>query len=327
MSELRYERIIGADRNTQLARESSERVFQKLERNESLDGSVIKGISLVGNTTNVISHKLGRAPRGWRIERHYGSAPTAVAIPRRVNIHKQGGYGKAFGVTLSWTPTDGNALVLVYAAVNGANITSVTQTGATWNAVKQYATSTTGASIWAAPNIQGAATTLTVTSGAIIDTSVAFIIAEYNGLLQSWPMKDDDSSANGLSALPASGIATTVDERRLNIGCLGCRRSDASFSNPYNGFALAGQQAGTGPVVADGQTVALLEKVSDFAGDEEAKSDLTSAVPQWAASIGCLIPLTGPVDVQPDFPIETSSDARFLNLWTTQTKTIDLRVW
>lgn len=41
-----------------------------------LNGALVEGISLTGSADNVISHKLGRVPRGWIVTR----AQTAVPL-------------------------------------------------------------------------------------------------------------------------------------------------------------------------------------------------------------------------------------------------------
>lgn len=146
--------------------------------------------------------------------------------------------GTSYTVTVT-APTNGNMQVLF--AQGTAQITSITQTGATWlNAITQVSGKI--CEIWYSLNVSGAGTTITVNLGAGPGVSNAASVSEW-AVPASMALDVDFGGTTGASN-PLTKSTTPVAGRNTLI--IAATRTSAATTGPTGGFtALTSPDAGS----------------------------------------------------------------------------------
>ena len=136
----------------------------------------------------------------------------------------------SFTVSLGTAPGNGRTLVAVIAtrSTSANSVSSISQTGATWS----RATATTGTAgstteIWYAPNVSGAAATLTINQTS---ARSAAVVIEYSGVLTASAL-DRVANTNGFSTTPVTGTtATTTQANEVWVGGIGLVSSNYTLT-------------------------------------------------------------------------------------------------
>lgn len=117
-------------------------------------------------------------------------------------------------ITLSSSPVNGDAIFAVIASASGVTnrVSSITQTGATWTRQVQTSDGALGAGTcevekWAAFNVSGAGTSITITFAAT-GFFAAAVVAEYNAIATSSAL---DKTAVNDEGTALGGPGTTLD--------------------------------------------------------------------------------------------------------------------
>lgn len=174
------------------------------------------------------------------------------------NINTTQPSGGATNITLGWTPTNGNTLILTlgYHLNSSADITSITQTGATWQkAINENAVvgqpSNGDAEIWYASNISGASTSISVnlTAGQS-NYGGGITVSEWSGLANSNVLDQTASNETygNTSSMDSGTTGTTAQANELVIASFEVPTVGQanSFSGPTNGFTILGQGTSLG---------------------------------------------------------------------------------
>lgn len=143
--------------------------------------------------------------------------------------------GTTVSCVLGGAPTNGNALVLNFGSnPNTATISSISETGATWNRVTG---SNTGrnSEIWLACNVSSASATITVTVGATLAGSGGLgNVSEWSGLNGSCP-GDTQNGATGSGNTQTTATLTTTNAKDLIVA--NTRPSGGTYSSgPTSSF-------------------------------------------------------------------------------------------
>ena len=170
---------------------------------------------------------------------------------------------KSLVTVLQQTPIKGDILILTYGTYNGGPITSVTQTGVTWNLQKAtVAYGVMDIEIWAGVVSNGASTSISVTwtsaasGGAVVD------VCEYSGLLTT-NLLDKTASASGNSPTHATGTtALTSQAQELFVGATFTSNSIPNQGKPTNGYTLLD---GVHYALGIDGSLGYLEKISSVA--------------------------------------------------------------
>lgn len=176
------------------------------------------------------------------------SVPSYGAITR-IQSAKNATSGTSVVVTLGSSPSDGNFLLanISTGQTLTGQVTSISQTGATWVRANQVANVTSGAEteVWYAENVSGAGTTITINLGASI--LVAAIVFEYSGIVTSGSL-DQTATNNGvLPSVPDSGTTgTTAQANELWFGGFTHSTTGGTLSSLTNGFTLIDDSTAVG---------------------------------------------------------------------------------
>jgi hypothetical protein len=140
-------------------------------------------------------------------------------------------------------PADGNTLVCVFSHITAANgITSITQTGATWDPADDHTTGR-NVSIWVAKNVYGASTSVTLNFNTSLVGAIGFSILEFSGIHPS-AIIEAVASTNGSSTTIDAGTSTpTAGREALLVEVM--RSAGTPSAGPTNGFT-GGQSDATG---------------------------------------------------------------------------------
>lgn len=142
------------------------------------------------------------------------------------------GAGSSYGITLGGSPVNGSCLVLFHtsAAATGT-ITSISQAGATWARVAGDNALRNG-EIWAALNVSGASTAITV--NMTLGANASGNCSEWSGVATG-SATDVASATNGTSVTPATPSGTPLPG--LNELIIGCIRAGGNVTaGPTGGF-------------------------------------------------------------------------------------------
>lgn len=174
----------------------------------------------------------------------------------------------SFTVTLGSAPTNGNTLIAVISGrtATANNISSISQTGATWTrAVSVANTVTSNTEIWYTTALSGAGTTITINQGS---TRAAAVVMEYNGVLYSTPLDQTASYANPTNSTSASTgtTSTTTLGTELWIGAVGLRSSGFTLSSITNGFSTVTNAFSTNATAGNNARIYALEKIVTSTG-------------------------------------------------------------
>jgi hypothetical protein len=214
-----------------------------------------------------------------------------MAISRVQSKTHQHTTGNSISITLDSTPTNGNVLILTFAAAstnNNPQIGSVVQTGVTWTRqIQAFSNNAADGEIWLGVVSSGASTSITVNlSGQSGSWRAIANVAEYSGIATN-PL---DKTATYIEDYPGSGTnmvtgttTTTTQANELWVGCLATAATTGSgynLSSPQNGFTLLdglGEQFSS-YAIANG----FLEKIVSATG--AASSGATASVQSWQAN-------------------------------------------
>ncbi len=168
--------------------------------------------------------------------------------------------GASITVTLASTPINGNALVIAYGCNTPSNlqVSSITQTGATWARVIRSNTARTS-DIWMASNVAGAGTSVTInlSTTPANSTTQAAEISEWSGLLTAAAATPTTSSNTGTTTSPLSGtitpsvnrealiIAGIYSQNTLTAGPTGFTALVAASTKNAPGYQLAAVASGS----------------------------------------------------------------------------------
>ena len=203
---------------------------------------------------------------------------------------------------LSPAPANGNTLVAVISTRGTAQnqVTSITQTGATWSRVTQSgAGASTGSTteIWYAPNVSGAGTAITINLGATL--RAAAVVIEYSGLLS--PNPSDVSNNNFSSGTAGTNAttgttATTTQANELWIGGIGLVSSSISLSAITNSFnTITNVSSGSG-TASNNARIYALERIVTATGTAGTGGTISSSS-QWSGAIATFIKTSLPTIV------------------------------
>lgn len=182
--------------------------------------------------------------------------------------------------TLAFTPTEGRVLILVLGNSDARTVTSVTQTGVTWNQRNSSTNNSEFVEIW--EGIVGASPSTTITIPLSGNANGAACIAEYSGVKISAPLDKTASAVGSDNSAESGTTATTSEDRELWVGGITVVRGDKTYSAPTNGFAIAIQHSdGNG---GQGVTVCLADKLNVDSGTADTTLIL-SASGDWAATL------------------------------------------
>lgn len=175
----------------------------------------------------------------------------------------------SFTVTLGSAPTNGNTLIAVISGrtTTANNISTISQTGATWTrAVSVANTVTSNTEIWYTTALSGAGTTITINQGDL--TRAAAVVMEYNGVLYSTPLDQTASYANPSNSTSASTgtTSTTTLGTELWIGAVGLRSSGFTLSSITNGFSTVTNAFSTNATAGNNARIYALEKIVTSTG-------------------------------------------------------------
>lgn len=142
------------------------------------------------------------------------------------------------GVTLGATPGDGNLLVALIATANAATgqVSSISQTGATWVRAVEVASASNTTEIWYAENVSGAGTSVTVNYSGTALTNI--IILEFDGIVSSSSL---DQTASNTGTYPGSAdsgtTATTSQANEVWVAALTDEIfPSGTWNSPSNSF-------------------------------------------------------------------------------------------
>ncbi|MCX6915828.1 MAG: YDG domain-containing protein, partial [Verrucomicrobia bacterium] len=146
------------------------------------------------------------------------SAPTRVRSGTGATATGTAG---SFAVNMGTAPTNGNTLVAVISTrgTSAGRVTSISQTGATWSRATQAANANGSTTeIWYAPNVSGAAATLTINQAGLRSAAV---VMEYSGLAAA-NLDQVSSGATGNSAAASTGATpATTQATEVWVGGIG----------------------------------------------------------------------------------------------------------
>jgi hypothetical protein len=196
-----------------------------------------------------------------------------------------------FTVTLSQTPTQGNALILCYQGTgNNANptITSISQTGVTWTkavSIDEVPNGYQADEIWLGSVGSSAGTTITVTVGNGTGggyNEVADVCEWTTGSAATWTVDKTASNGGNINSGPTTtGTTATISQaEELEIGAIGCTSNPATQTSATNGFTLLDGVAPAGI----NSCLAYLYKVVSTTGTANTGTSL-SGVAYWS---GCI---------------------------------------
>lgn len=169
------------------------------------------------------------------------------------------GGGTTLAITLTSSPTNGNTLIAVISYNNStaSRVSSISQTGATWARVVQSqdgsGNADCGTEIWAAFNVSGASTSITVNFAAASLVATG-MFAEYSGFTSAAAADKTASTDDGT----AGGPATTIDSGQTATSSVANEvwiagfavddRSNITSYTPSNSFSnvMAGNRGGFG---------------------------------------------------------------------------------
>lgn len=216
----------------------------------------------------------------------FAAVPAARAAITRVQqpVCANGG-ATTIACTLTSTPVNGNALIAVIGTrgTSDNRVSSITQTGATWTRQAQR-TNANGVTveIWAAFNVSGAATSVTINLAASVKASA--IIAEYSGLATSSVLDQTSTGATGSSASPSTGTtATTTQADELWIGAMANINTN-TYSAQTNSFSEVAESASTGGSSSTRNNAVMEERIVSATGAASTGATL-SGTQQWTGVI------------------------------------------
>lgn len=141
-------------------------------------------------------------------------------------------------VTLGSAPDDGSALFMAVGS-EGASVTAINQTGATW--VKANGISIYGSSLdlWVAQNVVSAGVTATIILSGT--AHVAGILVEYSGLVQTGAIIDQVGSPSAGTSYVDMGIGSPTTQHDELLIATAASTGGSLQEYPSNGFTEVNQ--------------------------------------------------------------------------------------
>jgi|GEM_PF-1056483 len=177
----------------------------------------------------------------------------------------------SFVATLSTAPVTRNTLIAVISTRSNTtnNVTSITQSGATWaRAVSSTGNSTnnTTTEIWYTTALSDAATAITINQGS---ARSAAVVMEYSGLAYGAPFDQVASNFNSAqnTAATTGTTATTTSADELWIGGIGLRSSSYTLSSITNSFSIISFSNSTNSTATNNSKIYALDRVVNSTGD------------------------------------------------------------
>lgn len=146
-------------------------------------------------------------------------------------------------VILGSSPIDGNFLYVVIGTLGSAanEVSSITQTGATW--VKAVQADNTGVTIeiWYAENVSGASASITINLASSL--TAACMVVEWDSILTSGSLdKTSSGIGNWITANPDTGTtATTAQANELIVVGFADTNPTFAWSTPSIGYTNVGE--------------------------------------------------------------------------------------
>lgn len=218
-------------------------------------------------------------------------------------------------------PTNGNDLVACIGTSNSAlnSITSIVQTGATWNKVAQVTDGANSTSeIWIALNVAGAGTSVTINFSGTFE-GLAWV-GEYSGLAQiAATDKTATNTDNGTGTVDSGTTSTTTNVNELWIACLVAFDRGGGFNEtPTNGFSS------TSSLTGSNISIEVCTKIVSTVGTANT-SDVDSGEGSSSGVIATFLPL--PVAVIPlkqnKGQVQQLQAGDFVSSWSVQTASSD----
>ncbi len=208
-------------------------------------------------------------------------------------------------IALPSLPTDGNTLIAVVGTgdATGGGVTSIVQTGATWQlAAKKSAGKTL--EIWYAPNVSSAVQNVVINLNAGVFEGSAVVI-EYANIAVTAPL-DQIATSSGNSDSPNTGTSpTTTKAEELWVGGLLTKFGEI-VSNPVNDFSIEAQD-NTG-ATADDVNTAFLSKIVTATAAAFTEADIATSR-EWAGAVATFFgPTTSQFTVDMSVSIEGAAD-------------------
>lgn len=213
------------------------------------------------------------------------TAPAVQAAAVRVQTETCNNTGAtSISCGMASTPINGNALIAIIGTrgTSDNRVSSITQTGATWTRQAQRSNASgVTTEVWAAFNVSGASTTVTVNLAASLKASA--IIVEYSGLATSGSL-DQTATNSGSSSAPSTGTtATTSQADELWIGGI-ANINTSTYSAPTNSFTEVAEAASGGGASSTRNNAVFLERIVAATGTASTGATL-SGTQQWAGVV------------------------------------------
>lgn len=217
------------------------------------------------------------------------------------NVPKTGSAVTSLAVTIT-APTNGNALVACIATsgTSTGRVTSISQTGATWNKVVEVANSNVNGNtseIWVALNVSGAGTTVTINLAASL-IAIGWV-GEYSGLASSSATDKTATNTGNSSTVDSGTTASTTQASELVVASLAIHDLASGLNAaPSNGFTSENQTSQTS------LSWEVCDKIVSSTGTQNTSDgDVSSG--QWSGVIATFV---GPVVVASSIALFPVSD-------------------
>lgn len=251
------------------------------------DGTTSAAASVLTIDNNLDAENLTLTGTGALSAKDVGTRAISLGVPVRVNS-ATGNSGAdqvlSFNVTVP-AATDGNTLIAVVSTrgASASRVSSLTQTGATWERAAQSANANgTTTEIWYAPNVSGAGTTVTINLAASL--RAAAVVMEYTGILLASPVDQTADSTGNSTAATTGTTPITTQQNELWIGGIGLVSSDYGLSGIQNSFAVVADAASTETTATQNSRVYALERIVTTTG-AASSGGTVSASSQWSGAI------------------------------------------
>ena len=251
------------------------------------DGTTLASSGILTIANNLDGANLTLSGNGGLASKDVGSPAISAAVtPVRVSSAASGSSGAvtSLGVTVA-APADGNTLVAVIttSGTTTGQVSSITQTGATWTRAAQAANAAgVTASIWYATNLSGAGTAITINLASSL--RAAAVVAEYSGVLAASPVDQTANSTNN-SASPVTGTtATTTQGSEVWVGGIAFINNSITLGSILNSFSSVANTSSSGGNANVNIGVYALDKIVSATGAASSGGTLSSAS-QWAGAL------------------------------------------
>ncbi|MCX6873046.1 MAG: DUF6288 domain-containing protein [Verrucomicrobia bacterium] len=189
-------------------------------------------------------------------------------------------------VNMGTAPANGNTMVAVISTrgTSSGRVTGITQTGATWTrAAQTVGTAGTTTEIWFAPNVSGAAASVSIAQASLRSAAV---VMEYSGVLTERPLDQTANTTGSGNAAVTGTTPATAQANELWIGGIGLVNSGYNLSSVQNSFIAVANAATAGSSSTGARTYALERMVT--APEAASSGGTVSTSSQWSGAIATL---------------------------------------